>query len=305
MALKMKVTHKNILAFVTLAETGSFAEASERLFISQPALSSAIKNMEESIGGKLFARSTRRVSLTPEGQAFFPVAKRLLNDWETAISDVTGLFKLQRGVLNIAAMPSFADGILARNLADYHNRHPNIQIRLLDEVMERVIQHVRDGRTELGFVFQPNDLTGLLFTPLIEDSFMLVVNKQHKFASLKHVDIKQLNDLPMVFMNHGSSIRTWIDDNLDNLSVSPDMVAETSQFSTLGQLVANGMGVTIAPQICRQLMISKGCLCVNFSSNEFSKKIGVLMKKRGLLSSAAQLFLDQLSSTLKNTTTFS
>ena len=65
------------------------------------------------------------------------------------------------------------------------------------------------------------------------------------------------------------------------------------------------MGVTVAPQICRQLMLSKGCVCVNFSSNEFSKKIGVLMKKRGLLSSAAQLFLDQLSSNLKNTTTFS
>lgn len=301
----MSVTHKNIVAFVTLAECGSFAEASERLFISQPALSSAIKNMEESIGGKLFSRSTRRVSLTPEGKDFLPVAKRLLNDWETAISDVTSLFKLQRGVLNIAAMPSFADGILARNLADFHAQHPNIQIRLLDEVMERVIQHVQDGRTELGIVFQPNDLTGLLFTPLVEDSFMLVVNESHQFSKYKQVAIEQLNDLPMVFMNHGSSIRRWIDDKLDNLDVKPDMVAETSQFSTLGQLVANGMGATIAPQICRQLMISKGCTCINFTSSELSKKIGVVVKKRGKLSNVAQLFLQQLSTDINLVTTFS
>ncbi|GBL02765.1 LysR family transcriptional regulator [Glaciecola sp. KUL10] len=301
----MNVTHKNIVAFVTIAELGSFAEASERLFISQPALSTAIKNMEESIGGKLFSRSTRRVSLTPEGKEFLPVAKRLLNDWETALSDVTSLFKLQRGVLNIAAMPSFADGILATNLANYHNNNPNIQIRLLDEVMERVIQHVQDGRTELGFVFRPNDLTGLIFTPLIEDSFMLVVNKEHKYASYDRVEIEQLNSIPMVFMNHGSSIRTWIDNNLESLNIKPDMIAETSQFSTLGQMVANGMGVTIAPKICRQLMLSKGCVCVNFSSNEFTKEIGVLMKKRGKLSSAAQLFLKELSKNLRVSTTFS
>jgi LysR family transcriptional regulator, carnitine catabolism transcriptional activator len=76
----MTITLKQLRGFVAVAETGSFAEACERLHLSQPALSVAIRNLERATGGPLFARSTRSVTLTPEGQQFLPVAKRLLAD---------------------------------------------------------------------------------------------------------------------------------------------------------------------------------------------------------------------------------
>ena len=104
----MNATLKQVRAYIAVAKTGSFAEASELIHLSQPALSLAIKKLEECVGGKLFFRTTRQLMLTPEGEYFLPIAKRLLAEWDDAFTDLNNLFSLSRGQLIIAAMPSFA-----------------------------------------------------------------------------------------------------------------------------------------------------------------------------------------------------
>lgn len=89
----MEVTIKQLRAFVAVAQFRSFIEASERLHLSQPALSITIKNLEGVVGGNLFNRSTRLIALTPEGQHFLPIAVRLLNDWDNACLDLTEHFQ--------------------------------------------------------------------------------------------------------------------------------------------------------------------------------------------------------------------
>src|SRR5690606_40115755 len=91
------MTPRQLQAFAAVAQTLSFARACERLHISQPALSLAIKNLEEELGGKLFARTTRQVRLTPEGAALLPQALQLLADWENVRERLRQRFTLQRG----------------------------------------------------------------------------------------------------------------------------------------------------------------------------------------------------------------
>ena len=81
----MNITLKQIRAFLAIAQLKSFAQACELLHISQPALSVSIKNLEQTVGGKLFARSTRTLALTPEGERFVPIARRLLADFDSAL----------------------------------------------------------------------------------------------------------------------------------------------------------------------------------------------------------------------------
>jgi LysR family carnitine catabolism transcriptional activator len=84
----MKITIKQITAFVAVAQSQSYAEACDRIHLSQPALSITIKNLEDVLGGTLLTRTTRTLALTPEGQAFLPVAQRLLADWDHALGDI-------------------------------------------------------------------------------------------------------------------------------------------------------------------------------------------------------------------------
>src|SRR5690606_11179865 len=134
----MNVTLKQLKAFVAVAECRSFADACGVVFLSQPALSMAIKNLEQAVGGKLLVRTTRTLILSPEGQTFLPVAKRLVADWETAFNDLHNLFAKHRGKLSIAAMPSYAASLLPGVLAQFYRDYPNMNV-LIDDVIAELV----------------------------------------------------------------------------------------------------------------------------------------------------------------------
>ncbi len=117
------MTVKQLRAFLAVAQSLSFAQAGERLHLSQPALSLAIKSLEESLGGPLLERTTRSVSLTPEGETLLPLALRLLADWDNT-KMLRQHFTLQLGKVSIAAMPSFAGNLLPLVLKTFRERHP-------------------------------------------------------------------------------------------------------------------------------------------------------------------------------------
>ena len=153
----MTIPINQVIAFTTVARTGSFAEAALQLHLSQPALSIAIKNLEQALGGRLLARTTRSVTLTPEGKAFYPVARRLLADWDQSLQDVRNHFELRRGKLDIAAMPTYTANLLPKILAAFHRHYPDVHVTVHDVIAENVVEMVREARCELG-------ITCLLYT---------------------------------------------------------------------------------------------------------------------------------------------
>lgn len=286
------VSYKNMLAFIHAAESTTFAEAAEKLHVTQPALSSAIKKMEQQIGGLLFSRTTRRVELTPEGQTFLPTAKRLVSDWDEAIQDMQNLFAMNQGTLRIAAMPSFAESRLPISLKQYHKRWPNIRIRVMDVVMEDVIDAVLSGRAELGFTFEPDNMDGLEFSPIGQDQFIGVVPPNHPLSSAESVDWKTLLSYPFVAMNRESAVRRWTEDIAQ--AVGPlKIIAETSQLGSLGQLIAQGLGISVVPALCQQQMERKGLLCLPIDDKQLVKSVGIIRRQRGSVSIAAQALWDQ------------
>lgn len=286
------VSYKNMLAFIHAAESTTFAEAAEKLHVTQPALSSAIKKMEQQIGGLLFSRTTRRVELTPEGQTFLPTAKRLVSDWDEAIQDMQNLFAMNQGTLRIAAMPSFAESRLPISLKQYHKRWPNIRIRVMDVVMEDVIDAVLSGRAELGFTFEPDNMDGFEFSPIGQDQFIGVVPRNHPLSSAESVDWKTLLSYPFVAMNRESAVRRWTEDIAQ--AVGPlKIIAETSQLGSLGQLIAQGLGISVVPALCQQQMERKGLLCLPIDDKQLVKSVGIIRRQRGSVSIAAQALWDQ------------
>lgn len=288
----MPVSYKNMCAFVSVAQASTFAEAAEKLCVSQPALSTSIKNMEMQLGGQLFTRSTRRVSLTPEGATFLPIAKRLIEDWNSALSDVEDLFSVQKGRLTVASMPSFAEGHLAKILQSYHQRYPNILLRVHDVVMERVIEAVYSERADIGFVFEPETLQGLTFAPLLIDHFCAVMPSQHELATHKSIVLNDLRTYPLIAMNIGSSIRSWVDKAFAEEGFQPTIIAEASQLGTIGQLVKTGLGLAIVPQLSNQQMLTKSLKCIPLNNALLKKRVGMIALASSGLSSAAQKLWD-------------
>ncbi|MEE2652080.1 LysR family transcriptional regulator [uncultured Spongiibacter sp.] len=283
----MNVSVKQLRAFVAVAETGSFAQACEQLNISQPALSMAVKNLEDEVGGSLFLRSTRSLSLSPEGSAFLPTAQRLLRDWSDAFTDLQRLYSLQQGKLTIAAMPSFASTRLPAVLATYRQQFPNIDIAVRDIVMEELIEAVRAGRVELGVAFEPDDSEGLEFEALFTDRFVAVLPEAHPLLTRSRLRIKDLLGDTVITLNRGSSTRRWTEDAFARESLSPPAIFEAFQLTTVGAMVAAGLGVALVPALCEEQMHQLGARCKPISGRCIERRVGIIRRRRQQLSSAA------------------
>ncbi|WP_026374764.1 LysR family transcriptional regulator [Aestuariibacter salexigens] len=278
------ISNKSLLAFVNVAQSATFAEAAEKMHLSQPALSTAIKKLEQQLGGQLFSRTTRKVSLSPEGQAFLPIATRLLRDWEDAMADMHNLFAMQQGKLSVAAMPSFSSAGLPILLNQFHQQWPNIKLQVHDVVMETVFQFVASGRAELGFTFEHEHMEGFDFHVINEDEFIAVVPPDHSLASKARVTWQQLSAYPFVLMNRESTVRKWVERFIAEKNLQLNTVAEAGQLNTLGKFVRHGLGISVVPGLCQTQMNEMGLRCISIEGKNLRKSLGMIKTSRNTLS---------------------
>ena len=292
----MDITIKQLKAFVTVAQTRNFAEAGERLHLSQPALSISLKNLEEVVGGKLLARTTRTLSLTPEGESFLPVAQRLLADWDNALTDLHNLFAMRRGKLSIASMASFSISKLPKALHHYRSKFPDINITVQDVVAEEVVDMVRTGRVEVGVTFDMEESEDLHFEPLFEDSFYVVMPEQHALLAKEEITWTQLQEFPFVALQRPSAMRQMIDEITANCGITLTVEFEAHQLASIGSMVANNLGISVVPSLAIQQMRALGAECRPLTNPVVTRQIGILTRRRYPLSSAAMALEETLKS---------
>lgn len=288
----MNPSIKQLKAFVAVAHSRSLAEASERIHLSQPALSITIRKLEETVGGPLFARTTRQLSLTPEGQIFLPVAIRVLDDWTEAFEDLSELFSKQRGKVTLAALPTLASGLLPGIIASFRKRHPQINLGLHDILAEQVNQMVREGRADLGFSVPPLESEDLVFEPLLEDSYVAVCQQGHPLLSHDKLDWSQLSGHPFIGINRLSSSRQDIDRIMTEVGLPLDILFDVSQIATVGRMVAAGIGISVLPSLSFRQIATKGIDHRPLVTPTITRALGIIMRRRHPLSAAATAFLE-------------
>jgi LysR family transcriptional regulator, carnitine catabolism transcriptional activator len=291
------MTPRQLKAFTVVAQTLSFARACEQLHLSQPALSLAIKGLEEALGGRLLTRTTRQVRLTPEGAALLPQALQLLAEWDNVREHLRQRFTLQRGHVTIAAMPSFAVNILPGILLRYRERYPNVEVTVHDVVHEHVVEMVEAGRVELGFGFEPPARDALAFEPLFMDRFMAIVPPGSPFANAGAVSWKQLLDQNLITLQRPSSMRRLLEETLAASGLELRVALECHQLATVGQWVSSGLGVSVVPSLCERQMTALGVRCLRLVRPSVRKAVGLITRRDSQLSTAARAVAEAVRST--------
>lgn len=288
----MQPSMRQIQAFVAVADLGSFIEASQRLHLSQPALSIAIRKLEGSVGGVLFNRSPCGVQLTPEGRHFLPMARRLIGDLDDALGDLEELFNKERGKVTLAALPTLAAGFLPAVLADYRRRYPNIAINVHDVLANQVDDLVSGQRADIGFSVKPGATEAIHFEPLVDDHFVAVCPQGHPLLENETVRWEELIAYPIIALSRLSSTRQAIDDVLQNLSTDMDMMCEVSQIGTAGRMVAAGLGVSALPSLSFKQISAEGLEWRPLTNPYVPRTLGVITPARSSQSAAAKAILE-------------
>jgi len=285
---------KQLRAFLAVAQHLSFAQAGERLHLSQPALSLTIKGLEEDLGGQLLSRTTRSVSLTPEGETLLPLARQLLADWDNTEELLRQRFTLQLGKVSIAAMPSYAGNLLPGALKVFRDRYPRVNVAVHDVINEEVLELVRHRRVELGIGFEPESSSSLSFSPFYMDRFVAVVPTDSPLAECDEVTWSQLLEQDFITLQRPSAVRLLLEQDLHTQHGKLSVAFESHQLSTIGRMVANGLGVSAVPSLCIQQMHELGAHCIALVEPRIERRIGLMMLADHKLSAAAQALRDVL-----------
>lgn len=232
--------------FRAVAEHASFRRASERLNLSQPAVSQQIHVLEEELGVTLFDRSGNRVRLTPEGTLLLQYARRLERLANEALDALARLQGEPRGELRLGASTTVVQYILPRMLGDFQKQHPQVTLSLISGNTERIVKALLDGEIVMGIIEGPVSSREVRKQRFLEDQMVLIVPKSHPWAEMGMVPLQSLTELPLLMREPGSGSRRVIEMALKRKGLKLKQLRIAMELDTTSAIVAGveaGLGV--------------------------------------------------------------
>jgi LysR family transcriptional regulator, transcriptional activator of the cysJI operon len=197
--------------FRAVAEQQSFRKASERLNLSQPAVSQNIHALEEELGVRLFDRSGNRVRLTQAGTVLLRFARRSAQLAREALDALAKIAGEPRGELRLGASTTVAQYILPRMLGAFQKQYPQITLSVTSGNTEHIVELLLQGRIAMGIIEGPASSRELHKTRFLEDRMVLIVPRGHPWAALREIPIDSLKDVPLLMREPGSGSRRVVE----------------------------------------------------------------------------------------------
>lgn len=249
---------KELIYIKTIAEEKSISRAAKRLYIAQPSLSQSVQRVEDSLGVKLFNRTTNGLTLTYAGERYYQMANQILRMYDNFKSEVTDINNLTRGEVNFGVTNYFGNLVLPRVLPAFHEEHPLIDIHITQEAAVDLQRKLLS--CELDFILIPRismDEPSQFAVDLIGDSsFVLVTSERSPLPEravhdpsypYPLIDLKDLGDEPLVTVGRYQPIRQIVDSAFKQAGIAPKIAIESKYYSSAQLLAANGFGYTIGP----------------------------------------------------------
>jgi len=290
---KSRVDISQLEIFLCIAEEKSFSRAAEKMLRTQPALSIAIKRLEEELGEPLFDRSSKSGTLTEAGKILHSYAQRMINlrdEAKEAISELGGMF---RGRLSIGANESTSLYLLPGLLLEYRQRHPNIKIEVYRNVSEKIPSEVLERNLDFGFLSYDPVHPALQSIEVHRDELVLVVPPNHRLVNRSHVSFKELAEEQFVAHNVKTPARTRIFELFAQHRTPLNICIELATLETIKEFVALNVGIAILPRLAVRDEIESGKLVeVPVKGMKIEKVLRIVYRREHSLSHAAKSFLE-------------
>ena len=239
---------RRLQVFHAVARQLSFTKAAEQLFMTQPAVTFQIKQLEEHLNTRLFERSHGRIALTPAGELVLGYAEKILTlseELETRVSELTGEIS---GPLLLGASTTVAEFFLPQILGEFKARHPLVRARMTVGNSESIVTRVAEHSLDLGLIESPSQLNGVQTEVCCDDVKVMICSPRYKLAKAGRVTAAEVASEPFISREPGSGTREVADHYFQHNGVSPDainVVMELGSPEAIKGVVETGLGVSI------------------------------------------------------------
>lgn len=285
----MDINQLEVLSVV--AREKSFSRAAEVLDRTQPAVSQAIRRLEQEVGEKLFDRSSKDGTLTLAGEILVDYAKQMLNLRQTAHDAIKEMRDLQHGKVTISANEHTVFYLLPV-IEEFRRQHPLIKIEVRRGVASRIPKEVMAREVELGVIsFKPND-NSVVSISVLSDELALIVSHEHSLANKTSVSIKELGAENFIAHNAPSPYRQKVIESFEKHNTKLNISIELPSLEAIKRLVEKGVGVALVPKLTAQNEIEGGRLkALSVKEMKLERKLNIIYRRNSVLSHAAKVFL--------------
>jgi DNA-binding transcriptional LysR family regulator len=282
---------RHLLAFAALARLGSFTRAAQELFLTQSAVSHAIKALEEQAGCRLFERAGRRVALTQSGEQFLRHVDRIMTEMKTARRGLDELSRWGHGRLRIGASTTTCQYILPTVLREFKQSFPKCVISIDPGDHDRQVELLLDNQIDLALLLEPENRRDLEFVPLFEDEMRFLVAPGHAWAREGRVRRAGFEQETLIIYNHTSYTFRLMKDYFRTEDLPLTNILELGSMEAIKELVKIGLGVgVLAPWVARTEIAAGALVSLPLGKRKLRRRWGVAYRKGRRLSLGEETF---------------
>ena len=280
--------------FYTVAKCGSLTRAADELFISQPAVSQAIKQLEGQLGTPLFNRTHRGMELSDRGgKQIFDIVARALAELDEAENKLKEINSTATGTIRISASDTIFSYVVIDKIAEYHEKFPDVKINLINCITTETLDLLKNNKCDIAFLNLPVDDKDINLTSVImplHDTF--VANKNYAALAEDVQPLKSMHDYPLLMLDQNTVTRKAIINFSHSIGVHLHPEVECGSLELMIQLAKNGVGIACVPKeyVRRELNDDKTLFEIRTEPALPARSIGIAFPKNQPISYATEEF---------------
>jgi len=242
---KLQSSLNSVLVFHEVAKHRSFSKAAEGLFISQPAVTKHIKELERRVGMGLIQRRKGGFSLTEAGKIIFRYSHKISSHLMEMENVLGSLQKDHRGLLKIGTTESYSRCLMPRLLSGFQAAYPAFKIALDVGNSDEIERNLLVYKNDLGLIGLTRTSSKLEAIPFLKEPLVLIVSPNHSLAKRKVVSLRELEGYPFIIRAKGSTTRRIVLQAFKDLEIRPSLLMEAGSSEFIKQWVSEGKGVSV------------------------------------------------------------
>lgn len=262
---------RKIEAFLTIANTGKYTDAADKLFVSQSSLSKQMAQVERELGVKLFKKTRNGVELTQAGYDFYSYARKALPEYQRACDRLRMYHEGAAYPIRIGSLPLIEEYGFADSFSSYWVRNPSIQMEYFERSQADLIDKIERHKIDIALLRGDLlDYTKYTFVQLIRDEMVLACSLKHPLATLTTVDIGDLRNEQFILLEEKSDVTIMFRAVCEQEGFSPNAPLHHSRHRMLMKAVQNNMGITVLPRKLASTYLANDIAIVQFKQPFYS-----------------------------------
>jgi len=287
---------RDLKAFMTVVEHGSFTKAASESFVSQPSLSKSIKKLENALHVELLNRSTRNIELTDAGRIVYKQGQKIIRSVHDLHILLDDLSNIETGTIKLGIPPLIGTLFFPDIAREFHKQYPKVHLELVERGAKMIGTLVENGDVDMGIVVIPTDEKKFSVQSFVEDQFFVFINESHPLAQHEHILLKDLINETFIIFTEEFTLHDYVIKSCKSVGFTPIIGYKSSQWDLIVELVSSNLGVTLLPYSIAAKQTNKNVKIIPLLNFDMPWRLGFITKKNTYQSFALKQLLNTIRS---------